>query len=132
MPKVMIFGTFDHFHPGHRFVFEQVAPYGTVHVVVAQDATVQRIKGSKPQHSFAERCATILEQYPNCIIVPSSTTGDFLAPVRSVKPDIIVLGYDQQLPPGVKESDLTMPIQRLLAFKPEIYKSSKIMQNTQL
>ena len=49
---------------------------------------------------------------------------DFLAPVRAFQPNLIILGYDQKLPPGVSENDLQCPIERMSAYEPEKYKSS--------
>ena len=49
---------------------------------------------------------------------------DFLAPVRQANPDLILLGYDQQLPPGVTEADLHVPVERIQGHEPHRYKSS--------
>jgi glycerol-3-phosphate cytidylyltransferase-like family protein len=51
-------------------------------------------------------------------------SGDFLAPIRKFSPDIILLGYDQQLPPGVQAKDFPCAVERLEAFEPQKYKSS--------
>lgn len=122
----MIFGTFDYFHPGHAFVLTEAQKRGKVHVVVAQDATVKRLKGVFPHHSLAARIATIAAQFPEVQVLPGNADGDFLEPIRTVKPDLIVLGYDQALPPGIQEADLGVPVERLSAFEPEKWKSSKL------
>ena len=49
---------------------------------------------------------------------------NYLTPVKVIAPDLILLGYDQKLPPGVEESDLPCPVERLDAFEPERFKSS--------
>jgi len=42
---VMTFGTFDMFHPGHRYYLSEARKYGDILiVVVALDATVERLK----------------------------------------------------------------------------------------
>ena len=120
---VMIFGTFDGLHPGHRFFIEQAAKRGEVTVVVARDSTVERIKGRKPRQSQDKRIAAITQTFSSVRPILGDPS-DFLAPVRSTRPDLIVLGYDQQLPPGVTIDDLPCVVERLSAFEPERYKSS--------
>ena len=132
MQKVMIFGTFDYFHPGHVFVLSQALQLGVVYVVVAQDTTVQQIKGALPKHTFAQRCAAITKQFAQIHIVPGNTNGQFLEPITTVQPDVLVFGYDQQLPPGVTNKDLGIPIKRLPAFEPEKWKSSKLRKSSTL
>jgi len=51
-------------------------------------------------------------------------TSDYLIPVRAVNPDLILLGYDQQLPNNITEADLGCPIERLDAYQPHKWKSS--------
>ena len=94
--RVLLFGTFDDLHPGHRFVLDEARARGDVSVVVARDGTVLKIKGRAPLQSQDDR----------------------------VQPDLILLGYDQQLPPGVTEADLLCPVERLEAFEPHVHKSS--------
>ncbi len=124
MSRVLVFGTFDLLHPGHRFVLSEAAKRGELHVVVARDSTVARIKNHAAHHNEAERAAMIQEAFPEARVRLGSDAGDFLAPVREVQPDLIVLGYDQRLPPGVSEADFPCPVERLPAFEPEKYKSS--------
>ncbi|HLD71639.1 MAG TPA: adenylyltransferase/cytidyltransferase family protein [Candidatus Peribacteraceae bacterium] len=121
--KVLVFGTFDHFHPGHHFVLSEAAKRGDLSVVIARDANVQKIKGKRPQESEEIRKKSIQDAFPDAHIFLGDEK-DFLVPVRSVKPDLILLGYDQRLPPGVTESDLEASIERLPAFEPQKYKSS--------
>ena len=47
-----------------------------------------------------------------------------MKPLREIKPDVIFLGYDQKLPPGMKDEDLPCPVKRAEAFDPHIHKSS--------
>ncbi len=124
MPRVLVFGTFDLLHPGHRFVLTEAQKRGDLHVVVARDATVARMKNLTPHHSEAERAAMIKAAFPEAQVRLGSGDGDFLAPVRDVQPDLIVLGYDQGLPPGVTETDFPCQVERLPAFEPDKWKSS--------
>lgn len=121
--KVLLFGTFDHFHPGHRFVIDQAKKRGSVTAVVARDRNVHHIKGRASAQSQEERMAAVHAAYPD-ITVMLGDASDFLAPVRAVAPDLILLGYDQRLPPGVSMEAFPCPVERLPAFEPEKYKSS--------
>lgn len=123
MNKIMIFGTFDRLHEGHLFVLGEALKRGSVTVVVARSQNVKRIKGLMPIESDEARLKAVRDVSPALQAVLGDP-ADFLTPVRTVKPDLILLGYDQKLPPGVKESDLGAPIERLEAFHPELFKSS--------
>lgn len=121
--QILLFGTFDCLHPGHGFLLEEAMKRGDVTVVVARDANVRRIKGRKPRQNEEERKATLKKKFP-AITVILGDPQDFLAPVRSVNPDLILLGYDQILPPGVSEMDLKVPVERLLGHETHRWKSS--------
>jgi FAD synthetase len=125
--RVLIFGTFDHFHPGHEFVVRSALERGSVTAVVARDATVERIKGKRPRQGEPERMRVIRERFEGLTVILGDAK-DFLAPVRDVRPDLILLGYDQQLPPGITEKDLGADIERLPAYEPQKFKSSLMRQ----
>ncbi len=126
MQKVMVFGTFDRLHPGHEFVLTEAMKRGQVTVIVARDKNVMKIKGRLPVLSEKERMKILTERWKEVTFLLGDPE-DFLAPVRKYKPDLILLGYDQKLPPGVRESDLGCTIERLAAFHPERYKSSLLL-----
>ncbi|OGJ64450.1 hypothetical protein A3C37_05210 [Candidatus Peribacteria bacterium RIFCSPHIGHO2_02_FULL_53_20] len=121
--KALVFGTFDRLHPGHEFVLSEGSKRGELHVVVARDVTVKKIKGRKADQSQEERLAAIQEKFPEANIVLGDSE-DYLKPVLAIAPDVILLGYDQKFPPGVRLKDLPCPVERLVAFKPKEYKSS--------
>lgn len=121
--KVLVFGTFDRLHPGHRFVLDEAGKRGKVHVVVARDASVALIKKKAPLQSEHERAEAVQRAYPDAVVMIGDP-HDYLAPVRAVRPNLILLGYDQRMPPGIREEDLPCPVERLPAFFPEKYKSS--------
>lgn len=121
--KVLIFGTFDHFHPGHQFVLDAASKRGEVFVVIARDRNVERIKNLTPSHDEEARMAIVQKALPSATVVLGDPT-DFLAPVRAIQPDLILLGYDQRMPPGVTEDQLGAHIERLPAFESDKHKSS--------
>lgn len=121
--RILVFGTFDLLHPGHHFVLREALKRGEVHAVIARDVNVAHIKGKKSQQNERERLAVLQHTFPD-IQARLGDLEDFLTPVREIQPDLILLGYDQKLPPGVKEEDLPCPTERLRAFEPERWKSS--------
>ena len=132
MPQILIFGTFDLLHPGHKFVIKEAlkracpngeAGRGELHIVVARDKNVEMIKHQKPHQSEEERVDVLKKEFPDANIILGDS-DNFLKPVREINPDLILLGYDQKLPPGISESDLGCKIERLPAFEPEKWKSS--------
>lgn len=119
----MIFGTFDHLHEGHRFLVRQALAKGTVIAVVGTDHTVHNIKGRPALQPLDTRVRVLQEAFPNITVIPGSPT-DFIEPIRAHKPDLLLFGYDQKLPPGVSLNDLQCSWERAEALEPHIYKSS--------
>ncbi len=110
--KILVFGTFDGLHPGHQFFLVEAGKRGNLHVVVARDENVLYIKNKKPENDENERVEAIRGKFPE-VDVRLGDSDDYLKPVRDIKPDLIVLGYDQRMPPGVSERDLGCEVERL-------------------
>ncbi|MHC1601480.1 MAG: adenylyltransferase/cytidyltransferase family protein [Candidatus Nezhaarchaeales archaeon] len=93
--KVMIAGVFDIIHPGHIYLISKASELGDVIVVVARDSTVERLKGRRPIVPEEQR----LEVIKNIKNVSTAILGhegeDMLKIVEEIKPDIIMLGPDQ-------------------------------------
>jgi len=135
MTKIMVFGTFDMIHTGHEDLFRQARalandPY--LVVSLARDASVVRIKGAMPRHTEGERL-TAIRMHP---LVNEALLGDssgYIEHIKQVAPDIIALGYDQSgeyvqdLEHDLKVAGLTVRIVRLAPFKPEEFKTSKLL-----
>ena len=94
MTTVMASGVFDILHTGHISYLEQARSYGDrLVVVVACDNTVRRRKHEPiTPDTMRARVVGALKVVDEVII---GKDGDMLDTVESVKPDIIVLGYDQ-------------------------------------
>lgn len=121
--RVLVFGTFDGLHPGHMHFLQQAQELGELHVVVAHDATVQKIKHHPPSHTQSERCKAIRQAFPDVVVIPGGTSG-YLLPLQHMSPDLVCLGYDQSMPPGIEVDMIPCPVRRLLPLQPERYKSS--------
>jgi FAD synthetase len=127
MKKVMVFGTFDLLHQGHKDMFRQAKACGDyLIVVVARDVNVQRFKGITPKQNELER----LDHVNDCELVDKGSLGhenDIYSIIEEERPAVICLGYDQNarnLEWELKQRGLKVEIQYLLPFEPESEKSS--------
>lgn len=135
MTRIMVFGTFDVIHKGHEHFFGQARALATdpyLIVSLARDSVTSRIKGFPPRHHEGERIARAAS-HP---LVDKAVMGDeigYLRHIEEEKPDIIALGYDQQgefvdgLEERLRIARPTTRIVRLAAFKPDVYKTSKLI-----
>ncbi len=128
--RILVSGTFDDLHPGHVFLLKEAEKRSAnsdqrsgLWVIVARDENVKRFKGRAPLQTEDERKRAIEKIFPEATVVLGDS-NDFLKPVREIAPDLILLGYDQKLPPGTDEKNFPWKTERLPAFKPEIHKSS--------
>ncbi|MGC9310622.1 MAG: adenylyltransferase/cytidyltransferase family protein [Candidatus Aenigmatarchaeota archaeon] len=133
MPKtVLVFGTFDILHPGHEFFLKEAKKEGDfLEVVVARDETVLNVKGKLPQNNEAARLEK-LKSLPYVKTAILGNAGDKYGIIEELKPDVIVLGYDQStftegLEKELKKRGIKTKIVRLeKSLRPDIYKSSKM------
>ncbi len=130
--KILAFGTFDKFHPGHQNFLEQAKSLGDqLTVVIARDQTVEQVKGRKPKDNEKVRLSTVKKNPVVDRALLGYLKADKISIIDKVKPDIIALGYDQnsfstQLATYLNHHP-EIKLIRLKAYKPEIYKSSKII-----
>ena len=98
--------------------------------VVARDVNVQKIKGHKAFHNENERKFIL-----SCInLVDKAVLGDkkdVYKPIKEMKPDIILLGYDQinftdHLEENLKKNNLKIKVLRTKPLNVRYYKTSKI------
>lgn len=127
MKKVMVFGAFDLLHEGHLDFFRQARQYGDfLVVVIGRNVNVMRIKGAFPKFEEHERLAAVQASGLADVV----TLGHLEDPYRIIReenPDVICLGYDQNsYDANLRKEFPNIQIVRLKAYKPEIYKSSKL------
>lgn len=133
MRRVLVFGTFDGIHAGHRFLFRQARRFGDqLYVVVALDETVRRVKGHDPRWSQDERL-TLVQTEPLVYKAVLGYPGDKYRVIEAIQPQVICLGYDQktfvnELPQALKLRNIHAQIIRLDAFHPETFKSSLLFR----
>ena len=132
MKKVLVFGTFDLFHPGHDFFLKKAKEYGDIlEVVVARDETVKEIKKEYPLNDEIKRFENVKElDYVDNVYFGSEGEDKYKI-IEELKPDVICLGYDQySFTEGLKEilneRGLNPKIVKIRGFKINEYKSSII------
>lgn len=129
--KALCFGTFDILHPGHVYFLKQAKKYGDFLItVIARDLTVKKVKNRLPRNNEKKR----LHQIKKLNIADQIILGNEDDPykiIKKIKPNIICLGYDQKiftknLALELRQAKIDCKIIRIKAYKPNIYKSSKL------
>lgn len=131
MTTVLVFGTFDPLHEGHREFFRQAKALGDRLVVgVARDVAIRSQKKREPYESESLRQQAVAQAPEVDQAVLGNTDPTQYQLLREQTYDVIALGYDQppeeaevrRLLQGLGKSQVK--VVRLHAYKPEQYKSS--------
>ena len=97
MKTVLIGGKFNHIHPGHIWLLKKAKKLGKLVVVIAHDSHNKREYAlSAKQRKKNLEALKIADK----VVIGSPTS--FFGVVKRYKPYVIVLGYDQKMPPGVE------------------------------
>lgn len=123
--RVMCFGTFDIFHPWHRYYLSEAAKLGdALIVVIARDERVESLKGRTPQDREDIRLANVADAFKNAKVILGDKQ-DIFFPLREYAPDILVFGYDQRVPEEkIRELFPDIEIMRIGGYEIEKWKSS--------
>ena len=133
MTRVIAFGTFDIFHPGHVSFLRQAKKQGAfLLVVVARDKNTLKAKGRLPRNNEKVRLTAVRKAKIADKVILGSKTNNYFQTLRTYKITKIVLGYDQK--PTIPELRRTLKrhklsfieISRARAYNPNKYKSSKL------
>jgi FAD synthetase len=131
MKRIMAFGTFDIFHLGHESYLKQAKKLGDfLIVIVARDKNVKNFKKQKTRNKEQERMKKLKSSRLADEVVLGNLKDKY-AVIKKCRPDIIALGYDQkadlkELKEKLTKFNLKTKIIRLKAYKPKVYKSSKL------
>ena len=125
---VLAGGVFDIIHPGHIHTLNAAKALGGVLVVaIATDKTAKKMKKRSPLHNLELRreLVSYLSMVDNAIV---GHEDDIFQTVKEVKPNIIVLGYDQIhqekfISDGCKRINLNVEIVRLQSPVPHLSSS---------
>lgn len=94
MKRVLVGGVFGIIHPGHVFFLEKARSMGDhLTVVLTNDSNVKKKEGILVP--AAER-KMVLEAIRYVDEVLIGDEADFFRPIKKARPDVIVIGYDQQ------------------------------------
>jgi len=125
---VLAGGVFDIIHPGHIHTLNAAKALGGVLIVaIATDKTAKKMKKRSPLHNQELR-----RELVSCLsMVDKAIVGhedDIFQTVKEVKPNIIVLGYDQVhqekfISDGCKRINLNVEIVRLETPVPHLSSS---------
>ena len=125
---VLAGGVFDIIHPGHIHTLNAAKALGGVLVVaIATDKTAEKMKKRSPLHNQELR-----RELVSCLsMVDKAIVGhedDIFQTVKEIKPNIIVLGYDQVhqekfISDGCKRINLNVEIVRLETPVPHLSSS---------
>ena len=133
MVTVMASGVFDIIHTGHISYLEQAKSVGDrLIVVVACDDTVRKRKHEPiTPENMRLRIVQALKPVDEAIL--GYNNGDFYSTVQSIKPDIIMLGYDQtfdekELEDSLKERGMDIRILRASELTADLTGTGKIVQ----
>lgn len=145
MTTVLCFGTFDGLHQGHTEYFRQARKYGIspgpslvrrgdgrcrLVVVVARDETVREVKGRLPRQDEETRLRAVVD-HPLVDQAMLGQPDDKYRVIEDIRPDVIVLGYDQRaftddLETILRGRGLSCTVVRAKPHRPDLYKSSKL------
>jgi len=96
--RVVVFGIFDGVHDGHRDLFRQAKEYGNeLVVIVGRDSASLRWKGRKPLYSEEARMRLVSQEERVDRAVLGDEEQSTYGVIDMVNPDVICLGYDQEL-----------------------------------
>jgi len=118
MKSVMVFGTFDHLHKGHRYFLERAAKKGSqLTAVVSTDTFVIKNKGKKPHHPQQKRMLMLQQSRLVNKVLPSDYPVGQWQVIEQERPAVICLGHDQV---SMKSSLEEWISQRSDEYSPEI------------
>lgn len=92
----LLFGTFDGFHEGHKAMLKEAKQHVDKLIVsLALDEIVVELKGKAPIHSWENRSKELIDSGLVDEVIKGDRELGIYSSITSVKPDLILVGYDQ-------------------------------------
>lgn len=126
---VLVFGTFDGLHEGHRFFLREARKLGDYLIAsVATDAVVREIKKHSPAYPLHDRLKQLTASGLVDEVVAGDTTLGNWSAVKKRKPNIVALGYDQtaleeKLREHIEQEHLPLTIVKIAPHEPARFHS---------
>lgn len=131
MKQVIVFGSFDPLHEGHRDFFRQAKALGNhLTVVVAHDEALRAHKRREVFQPAADRLAAVAAEKEVDVALIGNAQANRYTLLSELDFDIVALGYDQAPPDEVVRAELDqrgkhhVQIVRLKPHKPDVFKST--------
>lgn len=132
MVRVMASGVFDIIHTGHISYLEQARSFGDeLYVVVACDETVKKRKHVPiTPENMRVKIVSSLKPVDKAVL---GRNGDMFEIISEIRPDIIVLGYDQkfdekELEEDLKKKGFDIKVARVSQSTEDLEKTKKIIE----
>jgi len=117
MKKILVGGVFSIIHPGHIYFLKKAKSLGDhLTVVLTHDNNVKKKNGIL--FVTAKERKNVIEaiKYVDSVVIGDEM--NFFKPIKKVKPDVIVFGYDQKfdmvwLRNTLKKNKMTCKIERV-------------------
>jgi len=93
--KVLVFGKFDIFHPGHKHILTVAKKIGQVTVVLESDQAIKKWGHYQPYHDQSFRQRKLEKLGFSVFVRYLEHDADYI--ISHLKPDILCLGEDQRL-----------------------------------
>lgn len=93
--RILVFGVFDRLHKGHIYFLKEAKKYGDLTVALARDEVVKKLKNKNPKEKAATRKRKLLKLgLAGKVYLGDKTLGTYKI-LKKIKPNLIILGYDQ-------------------------------------
>jgi len=131
MKKVLVTGSFELLHLGHLSLFNQAKELGDyLVVVVARDSSIRQARGREPLVAEKER----IEMVSALKVVDFArlgNEGNKHAVLKEEKPQVVLLGYDQEVDEAALRKDcqaIGAELKRAKPFNEKEFKSSLLVK----
>lgn len=130
MKRVMVFGTFDGVHDGHRHLLREASVHGdTLIAVVARDEHVLELKGQVPARSLEERMELVSFESEVAEVVPANEVLSDFSVILAHQASVLVFGFDQdelmeEVHAWLQDQSRRLTVVQASAYVPEMYSAS--------
>ena len=122
--RVLVFGKFDIFHPGHKHILTLAKKLGKVIVVLESDQAIKAFRHRAPYYNQEAR-KNKLEALGFKVFI-RTTDHDALYLINHLQPDILCLGEDQKLLQKIFSDFPNVNLEIIKFVKKNLYKSSRM------